>query len=181
MWNLPIFLRTLNKWEVHKVYHCPPGVSGGSSWSQSPLMHSLVGRSHWHPVVVRSPQPSSCRGGERREHTNQILAGVIYHFGIDDKVGPIIWASQRCVPKQTHWDINRQYSKWIKELIKLVPRGCGTEEWGHRLPLVGDHRGECVYVCVCDKINLCLLNKGPAWAVFCYSMRQHGKPFLRLL
>lgn len=48
----------------------------------------------------------------------KILAGVIHHTQIDDKVPPIISASQRCVAEQKHRRIHTQYSERIKEPIK---------------------------------------------------------------
>lgn len=62
--------------------------------------------------------PDAGQENAEKTQTKHILAGAIHQTWIDDKVGPIILASQRCVPEQNHGDINRQYGEWIKELIK---------------------------------------------------------------
>lgn len=82
-------------------------------------------------------------------------------------MGPIISASQRHVAEQNHGDINRQYIE-LKNSLNNCLWGAGaveSEGVGYR------YLGSLGWVCECDKINVCLLNKDPAKAVFCYGAR----------
>lgn len=108
--------------------------------------------------------------GEKAEETqtNWVLAGAINQTWTDDKLGPIILASQRRVPEKNHGDINRQYSE-LKNSLKSWLGGVGQWRGRALVTVTWDHCGE--HVSAFDKINVCLLNKDPARAVFCYSMR----------
>lgn len=110
-----------------ELYHFPPGVFGGCSWSPFPRRHSPEECFRWHPAAERSPRPST-----ERTQTNWVFSrGPFIRLEIDDKLGTIISASQRRIPEQNHGDINRQYS----ELKNSLNNCLGGE--GRWLPLPG--------------------------------------------
>lgn len=139
-----VFLSRCNAKQTNRckeLYHFPPGVFGGCSWSRFPRWRSPEECYRWRPAAEHSPRPSA-----QKTQTNWVLAGAIHQTWIDDKVGTIILASQRRIPEQNHGDINRQYSE-LKNSLDNCPGGGGSEGVGYRY--LGSSGWACVTRLMC--------------------------------